>query len=78
MHHLPSSQMTEKSVAAWNTAMELLLIAAFEKYSAMPKYVAAGGKNLRESGWQLVLNDMTEFGIDKSTRPANLNQSGVV
>ncbi|KAG9410990.1 hypothetical protein AC1031_019021 [Aphanomyces cochlioides] len=60
--------MSEKSVAVWTTSMEMQLLSAFQKYAAMPKYVAAGGKNLRESGWQCVLKEMQDLGIDKTSQ----------
>ncbi|RHY47826.1 hypothetical protein DYB38_010268 [Aphanomyces astaci] len=55
--------MHDKAIAVWTVDSELRLISAFQQQATKPKHVAAGGKNLREPGWQCVLEALQPFGF---------------
>ncbi|KAG9403188.1 hypothetical protein AC1031_006741 [Aphanomyces cochlioides] len=52
--------MEEKAVALWSTDMELSLIASYTRHARNKKFVASGGKNLRQAGWKAVLADLDD------------------
>ncbi|KDO21724.1 hypothetical protein SPRG_13140 [Saprolegnia parasitica CBS 223.65] len=45
--------------ANWTRALEVALVEAFCKIAKSPQYLVAGGKNLKATGWAIVVKDLT-------------------